>query len=74
MKEFVSAIDVINLFSSQDIVRQNKCQMKFLDKLVLKTYYAKKWMINVINCSMLESPSNSDNDEIENEVSKSPVL
>ena len=42
MKEFVSAIDVINLFSSQDIVRQNKCQMKFLDKLVLKTYYAKK--------------------------------
>ena len=27
---------IITTFSTQDIIRQNKCQMRFLGKLVLK--------------------------------------
>ena len=47
--------------------------MRFLDKLVLKKIDP-KLTIKAITCSMLESPSTSDYDEIENGVSKSTVL
>ena len=45
-----------------------------LDKLVLKQDVDKKLIINAIACSMLESPSTSDYDDIENSVYKSTVL
>ena len=67
-------MDIITNFSTQKIIRQNKCQMRFLDKLVLKKDVDKRLMINVINCSMLESPSTSGYDEMDNGVSKSTVL
>ena len=38
--------------------------MRFLDRLVLKQFVDKKLMINDINCSMFESPSTSDYDEM----------
>ena len=47
--------------------------MKFLDKLVLKQDVDNKLMMNVITCSMLESPNTSDDNDIENGVSKSTV-
>ena len=36
MKEVVSVKDIINTFSAQEVIRQNTCQMRFLDKLVFK--------------------------------------
>ena len=63
-------MDMITTSSTQEIIRQNKCQMKFLDKLVLKQYNDKKLMINAIICSMLEYPSTSDYDQTDNGVSK----
>ena len=50
MKDVVSEMDIITNFSTQKIIRQNKCQMRFLDKLVLKKDVDKRLMINVINC------------------------
>ena len=32
MKEVVSAMNIINNFSTQEIIRQNKCQIRFLYK------------------------------------------
>ena len=29
-------MDIINTFYTEEIIRQNKCQMSFLEKLVLK--------------------------------------
>ena len=60
--------------STQEIINQNKYQMRFLDKLVLKQDVGKKLMINETNCSMLWSSSTSDYDNLENDVSKSRVL
>ena len=36
MKEVVSAIDVFNTSSTEEIIRQNMCQMRFRDKFSLK--------------------------------------
>ena len=36
IKEVVSAIYIITNLSTQEIIRQNQCQISFLDKLVLK--------------------------------------
>ena len=36
MYEVVSSMNVITNLSTQEIIRQNKCQMRSLDKLVLK--------------------------------------
>ena len=36
MKESVSSIDIIITSSTKEIIRQIKCQMNFLKKLVLK--------------------------------------
>ena len=74
MKEVVSSMDIIITSSTQEIIRHNKCQMRFLDKLVLKHHFDKKLMINEITCSILDSPSTSDYDDMENGVSKSTVL
>ena len=74
MTEFLSSMDIIITLPTQEIIRQNKCQMRFLDKLVSKQESDQKLMINVINCSMLESPSTSGYDEMDNGVSKSTVL
>ena len=54
----------INPSSTKEIIRHNKCQMRFLDKLVLKKVIDKKMIINVITCSMLESPSSSGVNEM----------
>ena len=48
--------------------------MRFLDKKVSKQKFDHKLMINEINCSMLESTSTSDYEEMDNDVSKSKVL
>ena len=70
MKEVVSSMDIITTSSTQEIIRQNKCQMRFVDKLLLKQDVDHKLMINVIPCSMLESPFTSYYDEMYNGVSK----
>ena len=49
-KEVVSEMDIIITLSAQEIIRQNKCQMRFLDKLLLKQKFDKKLMINAIIC------------------------
>ena len=67
-------MDITITLSAQKIIRQNKGQMRFLDKLVLKQNFGQKLMINAITCSMLESPSTSGYDEIENGVSKLTLL
>ena len=74
MKEVVSVIDIIITLSTQEIIRQNKCKMRFLDRLLLNKYFYKKLMINVIKFSMLDYPSTSDHDYMYNGVSKSSVL
>ena len=74
MKEVVSEMDIITTLSTQEIISQNKCQMRFLDKLVPKQYLVKKLVIHAITCSMLESPSTSDYGEMDNGVSKSNFL
>ena len=43
-------MDIITTFSTQEIIRQNKCQMRFLDKLVFKQDIDGKLMINLIAC------------------------
>ena len=48
--------------------------MRFLEKLVLKQDVDNKLMINDITCSMLEYPSTSDDDDMENGVFKPTVL
>ena len=60
--------------STQEKIRQNECQMRFLDKLVLKQDLDKKLMINEINCLMLESVSTYYYDDMDNGVSKSIAL
>ena len=67
-------MDIILNFLTQEIRIQNNCQMRFLEKLVPKQKFDQKSMINMITCSMLESPPTSDYDEMENGVSKSTVL
>ena len=66
MNEVVSATDIIITFYTHEIIRHNKCQMRFLYKLVLKQEFDKKLMINEITCSMLDSPSTSDYDDMDN--------
>ena len=63
-------MDIIITSSKQEIIRQNKCQMSFLEKLVLKQNFDKKLIIIEITSSMLESPSTSDYYEMNNSVSK----
>ena len=41
-KEVVSAMYTITTFSAQEITRNIKCQMRFLDKLVLKKDFDNK--------------------------------
>ena len=41
-KEFVPEMGKITTSSTQEIISQNKCQMRFLDKLVLEKYFDKK--------------------------------
>ena len=48
--------------------------MRFLDKLVLKQNIDHKLTINLITCSILESPYTSDYDDMKNDVSKSTLL
>ena len=68
-KEVLLAMDIIIILSTQKIIRQNKSQMRFLDKLSLKQEFDKKLMINVITCSMLDSSSTFDCDDTDNGVS-----
>ena len=74
MKEIVSAMDIIITSLTQEITIQNKCQMRFLDKLVLEQKFDQKLMINMITCSMLEYPYTYDYDDMENGVYKSTFL
>ena len=67
-------MDIITTFSAQEITRQNKCQMNFLDKLIREQDIDKTLMINAITCSMLESSCNFDYDKVYNNFSKSTVL
>ena len=62
-------MDIITNFSTQEIIRHNNCQMRFLDNLVLKQDVDKKLMINPITFSMLDYSSSSDDDDTENSVS-----
>ena len=63
-------MDRIATFSTQEIIRQNKCQMRFLDNFLLKQNVDEKFMITEITCSMLEYLSTSDDDEMNTFVSK----
>ena len=74
MKGVISAIDVITTSSTHETIRYNKCQARFLEKLVFKQDVGNKLTINGINFSMLESPSTSYDNETNNGVSKSTVL
>ena len=44
--------------------------MRFLNKFLLKQNVDEKLMMNEITCSMLESPSTYDNDEMNTDVYK----
>ena len=55
MKEFLSETDAITTLSTQEMIRQNMCQMRILDKLVFKQDIDNELMINTIICSMLRS-------------------
>ena len=57
-------MDKITTLYIQEIIWQNKCQMRFIDKLVLKQYSDKTLMINKIACSMLDSPYTSGYDDM----------
>ena len=63
-------MDIIITFSTQEITRQNKFQMSLIDKLLLKQIFDQKIMINVNTCSIFESPSTSEYDEMDNIVYK----
>ena len=67
-------MDIITTSSTQEILRHNKYLMRYFYKLLLKQEVDKKSMIDIINCSMLESLSTSDDNEMENGVSKSTAL
>ena len=54
-------------------MRHNERKMRYLDKLVLKSMLVQK-MINTITYLMLKCPSTSDDDLMNNGVSKSTVL
>ena len=74
MKEVVSEMDIINTSSTQEIIKRNKHQMRFLENLLVKKDVDKKLMINTITCLVLESPYTSDKDDMDNGVYKSTVL
>ena len=61
-------MDRIITSSTQEIRSNSKCQMRFLDKLLLEQDFDKKLMINTIYYSILESPLNSDYDYMDNSV------
>ena len=42
MKEFLSEIDIVTTFSTEEIISQNKCQIGLLEILVLKKDVDKK--------------------------------
>ena len=50
MEEVVSSMDIVINLTTQETIRHNKYQMRFLDKLVPKEYSDKKLMINAITC------------------------
>ena len=50
-------MDIIINSSTQEIISQNKRQIRFLDKLVLKQNFDRKLIINTITWSVLGSPS-----------------
>ena len=60
--------------STQEILKQNKCQTRFLDKSVFFKNVDQKLMINAITYSMFESTYNSDYYEIEDGIYKSTLL
>ena len=62
MKEFVLAMDIITTFSTEEIIKQNKCVIMFLDEFLLKQNIDKKVMI--IEKSVLGSQSTSDDDNM----------
>ena len=72
--EVKSEVDIITNFSTQKIIWQNKCLMRFLDRLVLKHDFDKKLMMNAITCSNFDPPSTFYDDDIYNGISKSMVL
>ena len=63
-KDVSSAMDIITTLSTQEIMRHNKCQMRYFDVLVLKQDVDKKLMINENNCSMLNSPYTYDDEKM----------
>ena len=44
MEEVVSETYIITNSSTQEIISQNKCQMRFLDKFLLKHNIDKNWL------------------------------
>ena len=63
MKDFVLEIDIITTLLTQETTRQNKCLMRFVEKLVLKQDVDNKLIINEITCSILESSSTYNDDD-----------
>ena len=57
-------MDIITTFFTHEIIRQNKCQIRLLETLVLKQDVDKKLMINENNCSMLNSPYTYDDEKM----------
>ena len=63
-------MDIVTTLCTQKIIINNKCQMRFLDNFVWKQNVDNKLMITELTCSMLESPSTSDDDDMNTGLSK----
>ena len=73
VKQVVSKIDIFSSPPTKVITAQNKYKIRFLDKFLLEKN-VDKLMITAINCSMLESPSTSDDEELSTGYYKSTHL
>ena len=67
-------MDIITTSYLEEVITQNKCQIRFLDKFLLKQNVDLKLIITAMTCSMLESSSTYDYDEINTDVSRSTCL
>ena len=67
-------MDIITTSSTQEILRHNKYLMRYFYKLLLKQEVDKKSMIDIINCSMLESLFIYDGEETNMGISESTRL
>ena len=63
-------MDTSNTSPTEEIIRQNNYQMRFLDKFLLKQNVYEKIMITAITCSILDYKSTYDDDVVNTGASK----